>query len=170
KGYLRPVGGSTTFTPPAAPPPWTDDHATAAAAARFLRQAPFGPTTSPSGGTIAEVQSKGYSAWIDEQIALPTASHLAYIDALPGDHRDLQSDRARESIWKQMIQGPDQLRQRVAYALSELMVVSDQKMELSILEPIAGYMDTLEHDAFGNFRTLLQDVTLAPAMGVYLDM
>jgi len=170
KGYLRPVGGSTTFTPPAAPPPWTDDHATAAAAARFLRQATFGPTTSPSGGTVAEVQSKGYSAWIDEQIALPTASHLAYIDALPGDHGDLKSDRARESIWKQMIQGPDQLRQRVAYALSELMVVSDQKMELSILEPIAGYTDILEHDAFGNFRTLLQDVTLAPAMGVYLDM
>src|SRR5581483_8376511 len=98
------------------------------------------------------------------------ASHMAYVDALPGDPNDYRSDQARESIWKQMIQGPDQLRQRVAFALSELLVVSDRGGDLDDVHALAGYMDTLEHDAFGNFRTLLNDVTLAPAMGVYLDM
>jgi len=166
KGFLRLGGGSTTFTPPPAPPPWTDDHATTTGAARFLRQATFGPTLA----TIASVQSLGYSGWIDQQLGLPTASHLAYVDALPGNPEDLPSENARESLWKQMILGPDQLRQRVAFALSELMVVSDRKDGLGGVQAIAGYMDVLERDALGSFRTLLEDVTLSPAMGIYLDM
>jgi len=166
KGFLRHVQGSTTFTPPPPPPTLPPGNPDAAAAARFLRQATFGPTLA----TIAGLQSRGYAGWIADQRALPTASHLAYVDGLPGDPDDLASWNARESIWKQMILGPDQLRQRVAFALSELLVVSDQDDDLFHASATAGYMDTLERDAFGNFRTLLEDVTLSPGMGVYLDM
>jgi len=119
---------------------------------------------------VAESQSRGYAGWIADQLMLPRASHLAYVDALPGDREDLPSEHARESVWKQAISGKDQLRQRVALALSELFVVSDHDDDLGGVEGIAGYMDVLARDAFGSFRTLMGDVTLSPAMGVYLDM
>ncbi len=166
KGFLRPGGGSVTFVPPPAPPPLPTTKPTAAESARFLRQASYGPTLAD----VADVQNRGYAAWIAEQLTLPRASHLAYVDALPGDHEDLPSEHARESIWKQAILGRDQLRQRVALALSELFVVSDRDDDLGGVEGIAGYMDLLARDAFASFRTLMQDVTLSPAMGVYLDM
>src|SRR6185503_17191283 len=129
------------------------------------RQASYGPTLAD----VADVQSRGYAAWIAEQLTLPRASHLAYVDALPGDREDLPSEHARESFWKQAILGKDQLRQRVALALSELFVISDRDDDLGGVEGIAGYLDVLARDAFGSFRTLMQDVTLSPAMGVYLD-
>ncbi len=165
KGFLRPGGGSIGFTPPAPPPALPGGAPSAAEAARFLRQATFGPTLAG----IADVQHRGFAAWIDDQLTKPRASHLAYVDALPGNHDELPSEHARESIWKQAIVGQDQLRQRVAFALSELFVISDQDGDLTGVEGIAGYMDILERDAFGSFRTLMQDVTLSPAMGVYLD-
>ncbi len=139
KGFLRPGGGSVLFTPPPAPPALPTTPPTAAEAARFLRQATYGPTLAD----IAAVQNRGYAGWIADQLALPRASHLAYVDALPGDHEDLPSEHARESIWKQAIQGQDQLRQRVALALSELFVVSDRDDDLGGVEGIAGYMDVL---------------------------
>jgi uncharacterized protein (DUF1800 family) len=166
KGNLGKVQGSSTFTPPPPPPALPPGNPDAPAAARFLRQATFGPTLAD----ITALQTQGYQGWINAQLALPTASHLAYVDALPGNPDDLPSEHARESIWKQMIQGPDQLRQRVSFALSQLVVISDRRDGLMGVHAIAGYMDILERDAFGNFRTLLQDVTLSPAMGVYLDM
>jgi uncharacterized protein (DUF1800 family) len=166
KGFLRPGGGSVTFTPPPAPPALPTTPPTAAQAARFLRQGAYGPTLAD----IATVQSRGYAGWITDQMALPRASHLAYVDALPGDPEELPSEHARESIWKQAILGKDQLRQRVALALSELFVVSDRDDDLGGVEGIAVYMDVLERDAFASFRTLMGDVALSPAMGVYLDM
>jgi uncharacterized protein (DUF1800 family) len=164
KGFLRPAGGSGQFTPPPPPPALPGGAPTAADAARFLLQASYGPTLAD----IAAVQKLGYGKWIEQQMALPVASHLAYVDALPGE--DLPSEHARESIWRQAILGKDQLRQRVALALSEILVVSDEDDDLGGVEPIAAYMDVLARNAFGSFRTLLQQVTLSPAMGAYLDM
>lgn len=166
KGFFRVANGSITFTPPPPPPPLPSGPPSAADAARFLTQATYGPTTE----SIAAVQSQGYSAWIDAQFNLPLASHLAYIDPLPVPADDKYSWYARESIWKQAIQGQDQLRQRTVLALSELFVVSSEDSDLSWAESIAAYVDLLNRDAFGNFRTLLQDVTLSPSMGAYLDM
>lgn len=164
KGYFRLANGSITFTPPPPPPALPTGLPSAAEAARFLTQATYGPTTSQ----ISTVQSQGYSAWIESQFTQPIVSHLAYLDALPGtDHPFWEG---RESIWKQAIQGPDQLRQRTALALSEILVVSAEDSDLFESEPIAAYMDVLNRDAFGNFRQLLEDVTLSPSMGVYLDM
>jgi uncharacterized protein (DUF1800 family) len=72
--------------------------------------------------------------------------------------------------WKIALTGPDQLRQRVAFALSEIMVVSQQGSGLvHAYEGMGKYYDTLAADAFGNFRTLLEDVTLSPVMGTYLS-
>jgi hypothetical protein len=72
--------------------------------------------------------------------------------------------------WKQSVTAPDQLRQRVGFALSEIMVVSQQGVLRDNPIALSSYYDTLLKDAFGNFRTLLKDVTLHPAMGLYLDM
>jgi uncharacterized protein (DUF1800 family) len=75
------------------------------------------------------------------------------------------------AFWQQSIAGTDQLRQRVKYALSELMVVSSSNFSVqSMPRGEAGYYDLLGNDAFGNFRTLLQDVTLNPMMGQFLSM
>jgi uncharacterized protein (DUF1800 family) len=164
KGFFRLSTGSPVFTPPPPPPPLPSGPPSAADAARFLVQASFGPTPQ----TIATVQSMGYASWIEDQFTKPIVSHLSYVDALPGT--DLPSENARESVWKQAIQGPDQLRQRVAWALSEIFVVSDRDDDLHGVEATAAYMDILARDAFGNVRQLLEDVTLSPAMGSYLDM
>jgi uncharacterized protein (DUF1800 family) len=164
KGYIRLANGSITFTPPPAPPPLPSGPPSAADAARFLTQATYGPTTAQ----ISTVQSQGYSAWIESQLTQPIVSHLAYVDALPGTDKPFWE--GRESVWKQAIQGPDQLRQRTALALSEILVVSAEDSDLFEAEPVAAYMDILNRDAFGNFRTLLQDIALSPSMGVYLDM
>jgi uncharacterized protein (DUF1800 family) len=164
KGYFRVASGSIVFTPPPAPPPLPTGPPSAADAARFLAQATYGPTTAQ----IATVQSQGYSAWIESQLTQPIVSHLAYVDALPGTGQPFWE--GRESIWKQAILGPDQLRQRTALALSEILVASAEDSDLFESEPVAAYMDVLNRDAFGNFRQILEDVTLSPSMGVYLDM
>ncbi len=164
KGFFRLSSGSTVFTPPPPPPPLPSGPPSAADAARFLVQASFGPTPQ----TIATVQSMGYAPWIEDQFTKPRIAHLTYVDALPGT--DLPSENARESIWKQAIQGNDQLRQRVAWALSEIFVISDRDDDLTGVEATAVYMDLLARNSFGNVRQLLEDVTLSPAMGAYLDM
>jgi uncharacterized protein (DUF1800 family) len=169
KGFFRPANGSITFTPPPAPPAAPTGPANDADAARFLTQATYGPTVS----TIATLRSMGtYSAWIENQFTRPIATHLSYVDTLLAipNHEDYYHWHGRESIWKQAIQGQDQLRQRVALALSEIFVVSSVDDDLNGIEAVPSYMDVLNRNAFGNFRTLLQDVTLSPAMGGYLDM
>jgi uncharacterized protein (DUF1800 family) len=168
KGFFRRANGSTVFTPPPPPPPLPPGPPSPYGASRFLAQATFGPTPE----AIVTVQSQGYDAWITAQFAQPAVSHLAYLDALPppgggGEHPNWVG---RESFWKQAVQGPDQLRQRVAFALSEIFVVSSEDSDLFEAEPVSVYMDLLNQNAFGNFRQLLQSVTLSPAMGVYLDM
>ncbi|MDB5357380.1 MAG: hypothetical protein JWN24_3833 [Phycisphaerales bacterium] len=83
----------------------------------------------------------------------------------------LSDDRVHEAWWKNAVTAPDQLRQRVATALSEIFVVSEINDATDGQIPgLATYYDMLADDAFGNFRTLLGDVTLHPIMGDYLNM
>ncbi|MDB6148490.1 MAG: hypothetical protein JWO45_2154, partial [Spartobacteria bacterium] len=79
-------------------------------------------------------------------------------------------EQTMEAWWKAAITAPDQLRQRVAFALSEIFVVSDQSVLDSQPFALSGFVDLLLSDAFGNFRQLLEDVTLSPVMGIYLNM
>ena len=164
--------GSQVFTPPAAPPAINLSTVSAADAPRFLTQATFGPTTTD----IATLQSQGYSAWITNQMAVPETSHRAATDAdanaFPPTGQFVVTQNNRQAAWwKIVVTGPDQLRQRVAFALSEIFVTSDVASQLANQpDGLADYYDLLANDAFGNFRQLLQDVTLSPAMGNYLNM
>ena len=131
-------------------------------AARFLTQATFGTTESD----IANLMTVGVDAWLDRQFALPVSRTYAYTRANSnGSNRD-----ARHEIWWNNVLGEeDQLRQRVAYALSQIFVVSDVDQVLVNRQfGMAHYYDMLAENAFGNYRELLELVTLHPAMGVYL--
>lgn len=143
---------------------------TQAEAARFLTQSTFGATDTD----ISAVTASGYSAWIDAQEAMaPSESHLTYMDGrLPAlqavsPTATVSANQFYESFWKQAASDPDQLRQRVKLALSEIFVTS---FTSSTEDPrgMASYYDMLGADAFGNFRDLLTDVTYHPAMGLYL--
>jgi hypothetical protein len=167
-GHFEKVNGVQNFIPPATPASWTDDSGNANAAARFLTQATFGPSPND----IAAVQSLGYAAWISNQFSLPATHHLPLL--LANGNIDPSNPYLGTLVfntwWQQSITAPDQLRQRVAFALSEIMVVSDQGVLADNGRALCSYYDTLLDNAFGNYRTLLEAVSLTPAMGLYLDM
>jgi hypothetical protein len=167
-GHFEQALGSTSFTPPPPPPAWTDDHANASAASRFLIQTTFGPSPSD----VANVQSMGYTNWIDNQIALPATHHLPllYAKRSPDPTLPYSGNTVFNTWWQQSITAPDQLRQRIAFALSEIMVVSDQGVLMDNGVVLSSYYDMLLDNAFVNFRDLLEAVTLHPAMGLYLNM
>jgi uncharacterized protein (DUF1800 family) len=134
---------------------------------RFLNQASFGPTES----SVAELVALGdaqvaYDRWIDEQVRAPASLQLPATQAASAARVS-----ARRSKWfDDAINGPDQLRQRVAFALSQILVVSEYGPLRRSPLALAGYNDTLVAGALGNFRDLLEAVTLHPAMGAYLSM
>ena len=169
-----PGGGPVTPpTPPTPPPPpigKTD-------AFRFLAQATYGPTEAEVQRLIALGDSTtGYAKWIDDQLQQPASVQLPTIQtAYAGLTNPAQMigslNTDRQEIWfRNSITGPDQLRQRIAFALSEIMVVSQQSTLQNMPHALADYYDMLARDAFGDFRKLVEDVTLHPAMGVYLNM
>ncbi len=167
-GHFTLANGSQTFTAPPPPPTWTDDSADPNAAARFLTQATFG--ASPN--DIAAVQALGYAGWINQQFSLPATHALPYVQAnANSDPTDLyQSPLWFNAWWKQSVTAPDQLRQRVAFALSEIFVVSENGILQNHADALASYYDMLIDHSFGNYRSLLESVTLHPAMGLYLGM
>ncbi|MEO6742414.1 MAG: DUF1800 family protein [Chthoniobacteraceae bacterium] len=166
RGQIGRAAATGSFTPPADPPPLPTTLPTANEAARFLTQATFGPTAAD----IAIVQRDGYAAWIDAEFAMPVSFHSAVIDNVVSSGQPISRDTTQEAFWKTAVIAPDQLRQRVAFAFSELMVISDQDGGIATPYALSGYADTLLQNSFGNFRDLLEAVTLSPAMGVYLDM
>jgi endo-chitodextinase len=146
------------------PPPSTtaaDD------AVRLLLQATFGPSRAD----VDRVRAMGATAWLDEQFRLPiTHSHLGYlreVRTLTG--MDAGEEHAYEAIWQNYLFGADQLRARVAFALSEIVVISNIAPDQNPWA-LASWMDMLYRNAFGNYRTLLEEATLQPAMGYYLNM
>ncbi len=156
----------------AQPAPVIDKPATRAEAARFLTQATFGPTDAD----IERVMAVGYGPWIDEQLALPATSHRAWFEA-----RDAQikaaspgsnawQDQVFESFWKQALTGPDQLRQRASYALSQIFVIS--MVDGSVGDnprAVAAWLDMLGTQGLGSYRQLLESVSRHPLMGQYLS-
>ena len=152
-------------------------------AARFLDQATFGVTASD----VAHVQSVGFSSYLAEQLTAPTSQYTGfsytphtapatckYDAATPTDASSLCSRdqyslfQVQRQFFTHALNDSDQLRQRVAFALSQIFVVSGT--EVYEAYGMADYQNMLLNDALGNFRTLLQDVTLSPVMGHYLDM
>ena len=134
-------------------------------AARMLTRATFGPTMA----SIAEYRTYPDAAsWIDAQMALPASLVSPYTRA---NSNGSNPEARHEAWWNNALAGDDQLRQRVAFALSQLFVVSDVDAALANAQyGIADYYDMLAGSAFGNYRELLEDVALHPVMGVYLSM
>jgi uncharacterized protein (DUF1800 family) len=164
RGNFLATSGSQTFTPPATPPALPGGAPTQADAVRFLAQATYGA----SDDTINQVVQQGYDTWITNQFNTPQTSQLAI---LQGRTEAVTFNQYWDSWWKLANTAPDQLRQRVAFSLSEMFVVSQNKSILSQFPfAMANYYDMLGRDGFGNFRQLLEDVTLNPMMGEYLDL
>lgn len=156
-----PENNTTPETPVASNPP--------PQAARFLNQATFGATSKE----INSLSSVAYSTWIENQFSKSQNLHRTYMDSaaagLPKGINELNQNYFFESFWQQVTNGEDQLRQRVAFALSEIMVISFQDSGVANYpRGVASYYDTLMTHAFGNYRNLLEAVTLHPMMGIYL--
>jgi uncharacterized protein (DUF1800 family) len=172
--------GASAPTPPAPPAP---PAVTATDAARLLDQATFGVTASD----VASVQSTGIDAYIRAQLTLPATQYTGYSYTPHTAPADCKSDgstppdaaslcardqysafQVQRDFFTHALNKPDQIRQRVAFALSQIMVVSS--VEIYEAYGLADFQNILLNDALGNYRTLLQDVTLSPTMGHYLDM
>ena len=145
--------------------PFTSILTTAAAAARLLDQTTFGATLPE----IQHVQQVGLKAYLTEQMSTPTTLLPGGLMAntAPADCTNLDVPCAEAQWWKVMLNGNDQLRQRVAFALSEIFVVSTDE---NLYPGIASFQNTLANDAFTNYLTIMHDVTLSEAMGAYLNM
>ncbi len=141
-----------------------------ATAVRFLNQATFGSTEA----TTAEIQPLWRYGWLQKQFAMPiTSTHFQVVDArnlaTPGN--DAGESIFEKTLWESYLTAPDQLRKRMGWALSQIFVIG--------IEPLGGnggarsrkaaaFFDILERNAFGNYRTLLDEVSTSPAMGTYL--
>lgn len=123
--------------------------------ARFLDQATFGP--SPQ--SMAHVRQIGLEAWLDEQFAKPES---------PWPTGTNNRDHVINAFFGNALNGDDQLRQRVIFALSEIVVISRNKN--TNVNELVPWLQILSRNAFGNYRTLLGEITLDASMGHYLDM
>ncbi|MBP7948365.1 MAG: DUF1800 family protein [Verrucomicrobiales bacterium] len=239
KGFFQPVVGSQFFVPPSAPPAAeltlpADPVQRQRVIVRFLQQATFGaapdrdgstdasPANAPFNGwqpdSIEAVDSLGYAAWIDAQLAMspgpdpetviaqtlppttvyqaPSASRRTanatiteyngsgpmatlirqYYEKYPRSAPEPDGTQTEDdeeiwrSWWKLACTAPDQLRHRIAFALSQILVVSEDGEFDEEARRIGHYYDLLYYHGLDNFRTLLERVTLNPVMGGYLDM
>jgi uncharacterized protein (DUF1800 family) len=139
--------------------------------ARALQQTTFGATRS----LIESVKNSGFSAYLEKELSKEPCTILDKVKKIHGNQK-FTFYSVRGSIgrawWSCVANGSDQLRQRVTFALSQIFVVSGiSSGGLNMrLVPLSSYYDTLSAGAFGNFRQLLESITLHPAMGSYLNV
>jgi uncharacterized protein (DUF1800 family) len=161
------AGGIFSPVPPPVQKPATD-----AEAARFILKASLSATEAE----IADIRSVGYAAWLEKQMDIPISqSGVAWLASRGYDkvtveeyyYYDVHTDNM---VWNQMIASPDAVRKKIAFALSQFFVVSANNFGTFWRgHAMAAYWDVLNTNAFGNFRKLLEDVTLNPAMGIFLS-
>ena len=153
-------------------------------ASRFLMQATFGGSEAD----VNNLSTIGYTAWFAQQFAIPNTLHEPYAereimlntqpacaatDATCNQKLFLQTfgdEYYEQPFWMTALTGKDELRKRVQFALSELFVISGQDAVLGQMpRGMTSYYGMLGNDAIGNFRQVLEDVTLSPEMGIYLS-
>lgn len=155
-------------TPPVAPPPPNNDLSltmleTKADAVQFLSRATFGGTK----GDINALIGTDAVTWLEAEFAKPLVLSLPTLLQQPRDENgELEWGRLSDLYWDQIITSDDQLRQRMIFALSQIMVYSDIQGQPQLMR--AYYQDVLARNAFGNYRDLLQDITYSPAMAEWL--
>ncbi len=156
-----PSPGSPPPPPPAPPPSATE-------ASRFLAQATLGASKAD----ITALQASSFSAWIEGQFNAPASQ--GHVDWLVANGYNVEANRNNitgmdNTIWRKLIGSNDPLRQRVVLALSEICVASVLGINAAWRQfAVGNYLDILEANAFGNYRTLLQQISTSPAMGYYL--
>ncbi|MFC3123149.1 DUF1800 domain-containing protein [Agaribacter flavus] len=172
-------GGSDAPTPPVSPPPAPPapepivdtTFSSTTKTARFLSQASFGPKYEE----IIELTDSSASDWIIRQFELPIEPHLPRIAdyktrVANNEQNRFSSATTTFTFWKSAIEGEDQLRQRMVFALSQLLVVSSNGGDVlhDVPEAVGYYLDILNEHAFGNYRDLLEAISYSPAMANYL--
>ena len=165
--------------PPPPPPPATQGDsgfATQESTSRLLTQATFGPTTED----IDTLTGTSASQWLVAEFAKPASLNLNWVvnfmdlpnsRTVDGYINDRGGAAPTYSFWINAITADDQLRQRVAYALSQIIVVSHHETASATYNrprAVAYYQDVLTRNAFGNYRDILEEITYSPAMGLYL--
>lgn len=179
-GGGAPAAGNTpppAPTPEPTPAPAPISSSDLNSASRFATRATFGLPYAE----IERLAEQGSDSWLEAQLATPPTFHMPLIESLVSRREGGEFEAFEEDVellisfrryvwWHRAMTAPDQLRQRVAFALSQIFVVSDN-VDLLIIDPAAlgTYQDMLLTHAFGNFRDLLEAVTLHPAMGLYLS-
>ena len=161
RGQFYPTAPPNPTPPPTAPRP---DLPSASDAVRFLEQSTFGPRPAD----VSSVMTSGLKLFLANQFAAPVSDYqnIAYVQNNP-------PYRLKLRFFTNALNGQDQLRQRVAFALGQTMVVSTTSTAYSganTLYALQSYQNVLADDALGNFRQLLYDITTNPAMGAYLNM
>lgn len=148
---------------------------------RFLAHATMGFTIED----VQLVTETGIEAWIDNQMALPASEYATTtveftFGLLDQCYENFSEEYCEQNFipnagfwrvpwWNHVMKSDDQLRQRVALALSEILVISDQSELQNAPQGMAAYYDILASNAFGNYRDILQEITLNPSMGFYLS-
>ncbi len=165
--------GAGAGAPPAPPPapPASTVFVTPESTAHFLAQATFGPTPED----LSTLPGSSAAEWFEDQLAAPPTLSMPLIrqiSSIPaGDETvDFQRRSPYFAFWINAVGADDQLRQRMAFALSQILVVSnaDNNRLWRFYEGMGSYQDILTQNAFGNYRDLLEEVTYSPAMGYYL--
>ena len=169
-------GGDSGTTPPG------NTSMSEADASRLVMQSSFGTTKA----SVTAAQSQGLDAYLAAQFAAPSSNYSGFSYVPPQPLPDCKNDgvpgsaasicardnysvfQVQRRFFQNALTGADSLRQRVAFALGQIMVVS--ATEVNHAYGMAGYQQLLLDHAFGNFRDFLYNITLSPAMGRYLDM
>ena len=154
------AGGGEGSIVEAPPPVLLSDES----AFRFLQQATFGASAQD----IEDLKASSFDAWFEGQLA---QSYVPYTDRIRDESlvSFTNESTAQRLFWERVVHGEDQLRQRVAYALSQIIVVSMNDTQLrNNVRTYAVYLDLLQEQALGNYCQLVRDVSLTPAMGLFL--
>ncbi len=125
---------------------------------RFLEQSTFGPNPN----LITTVQQTGLQGFLTNQFATPASVYTTPAST------ETDLSLVQERFFGEALYAPDQLRQRVAFALGQIFVIAGDK--ITSPQAFTPYLQLLGNDAFTNYRQIMEDVTLSPAMGHYLDM
>lgn len=157
--------------PPPPPPPTSVFFATEMSTAQFLTRATFGPTAAE----IDEWSGQDASDWFKEELTKPVSLTMPIIQEYQADLNEININEINTAtpsfaFWRNAIEGDDQLRQRMAFALSHIFVISSNASDQlrNFPEGIGLHADILANNAFGNYRELLEEITYSPGMGHFL--